>query len=166
MSFRDALLEVGLNEEKCDSKPEVSDEDKPFLTKILLALSAAKKGHELLAKSADMFQDVVMKVPNVKQLSTLFNSASNYDPQTMSEARSRCTKYKQASGPGGVKNFRPKKISSSEFLCRLCGHTNASWTGCDSHIRKTHSKIYYQCHSCSYRTSNQDQIRRHEKECK
>ena len=135
--------------EKEEKSHLVADEDKKILTKILLSLACAKKGQELLMKSSNMMQEVVMTLPSLQKLSEVFGISSNFNPLTIAEAKMK-TKYPQC-----FANFNPlfvpKSLKDSKHQCLVCGKILGSWVGADSHIRKIHSKIFYgPCPKCFF----------------
>ena len=165
-TMSDILLELGMKGE-VERKPAVSCEDKPVLTKLLLALAMFKKSQALSQRAAELMEEIVIKSPNLKNLTKLFSLTKNFNPQNLAEAKLK-TKYPQSFAASSVKKYSPRTVAKGEYKCRICSFTAKTWSGTDSHIRQEHSNIYYgPCPCCgSFKSSNQDVYRRHILACK
>ena len=164
-SMTDILLKLGMKGEVEDS-PAIKSEDKPVLTKLLLAIAMFKKAHELSKRGAELLEEAVVKCPNLQNLTKLLSLTSNFDPQSIAEAKMK-TKYPQSFAASSVKKFSPKTVTKGEYQCRICSFTGKTWSGTDSHIRQEHSNIFYgPCPCCNFKSSNQDVYRRHFLNCK
>ena len=158
--LNDILLKLGMKGE-LEAKPTVEDEDKPILTKLLLAIALSKRSQEMLRKSAQLMEEVVVKCPNLKKLSDIFNVAKDFSPESIAEARLK-TKFPQCFSASRNPKYAPISIEKGKHACRQCSFVAKTWSGADSHIRQVHSRIFYgPCPSCSFKTSNQDVFRRH-----
>ena len=145
------------------NQTNVSDDHRPTLVRVLSALSAAQKGHELLSQSCQMLQAVLLNTPDLEVLKTIFKHSEDYDRTAFMRAKAR-TKYCQKPVFRNLEHVA-LKLASGKFKCRLCHDTFGSWSGCDSHIRSAHSRIFYGPCPCGHTSSNIDSFRRHSVKC-
>ena len=163
--MNDILLKLGMKGE-IESQPVVEPQEKPILTKLLLALAMSKRSHELAKRSVELIEEILMKNPSLKGLSRLLSLAENYSPESIEEAKIK-TKYPQSFSASRNKEYSPKTIAKGEHGCRQCSFVAKTWSGADSHIRQEHSHIFYgPCPSCDFKSPNQDVFRRHLLGCK
>ena len=67
--------------------------------------------------------------------------------------------------PGKLR-LGPKKLGPSKFQCRECGKLHSSWSGCDTHMRREHSLVFYgPCPNCTWSTASKDGYRKHVDKC-
>lgn len=165
-NYKEACQAAGLKSElKEEDMKESTEKDNILLRKILLSFAASKKAFELYAASHNLMQEVVMAAPELRRLENIFQTFQFYNSKPVLNMRLH-TKYPQSSTSVFNKEYSPRRIGK-QFKCRVCERMFGSWTGCDSHIRQSHSHIYYgPCSkNCSFKSANIDSFRRHQQKC-
>lgn len=149
------------------SECELSNDEKANLCQLLHGLTLAQKGHELLAQGCSKIKTVIAQQPSMHKLGGLLELVKNTDPQMLKAAKQQ-SKIPQTLGSSAIAHiYKPLKLASGKFQCKICEIETGSWVGCDSHIRKVHTNIYYgPCPHCeTYQTTAQDCFRRHVVNC-
>ena len=153
------------------SDNQIEPKDTKTLTFLLHGLTLAEKGHQLIAKACSAIKSAIARNPELYKLSALLEMIKTTDPSLVSGATAR-SKFKQSvQGESKSDAFKPRKITSGEkegkFQCRICEVVKNSWVGCDSHIRKNHSHVFYgPCRFCNEFTSPAyDSLRKHQAKC-
>lgn len=122
--------------------------------------SDLKNAAKITARGHSKIQYCISKQPNLTFLSK--KSPQNF-PQTSRPCNEDLNEIKIKETPKRI-----RKNGLTRFMCPICGKEVGSWDGCDSHIRRVHSKKYYGvCSMCkTFRTPNRGSFRHHLRKCK
>lgn len=162
----DVLYELGCLAPPPQNAIQHVVEDEKHLRDLLVGLSMINQGNKLTAAGSEKVRQVVLHMPSLHKLSSLLGSVQSTDASLLSTAKHQ-SKIPNTHGTSVPIFYKPRKVEN-RFHCRICSEKFGSWTGCDSHIRSTHTHIKYgPCRSCcKFVSSNYDAFRKHEKTCK
>lgn len=146
--------------------PKFDEKETEDLKNVLYGLTMIDTGHKLLASGSEKIRNVIARMASLEKLATLLGSIQNTDANLLSVAKSQ-SKIPVTSGRCLPMYLRPEGLGGTKFRCRVCTRIFGSWTGCDSHIRSTHSHVKYgPCRKCTIFVScNYDSFKRHEATC-
>lgn len=166
--FIDAAHDMGILGEPSDPSNTLKIDDKEAndLKDLLISLTMINTANKLLASGTEKLRDIITRVPSLQKMSILLGSIQHTDPDLLALANLR-SKTPVSSGRSMPKYLRPHQSEGGKFKCVICQIIFGSWTGCDSHIRSTHTHIKYgPCRKCNdYSNTNYDSFKKHEKNC-
>jgi hypothetical protein len=153
-----------------------SEKSHSDIDKVKLALKLMGKARTLQLKANSLLSSMVLKNPSASHFVELITSIDSpaaaheckqqavFAPQ--SQSKSKFVQHVDRSQPTIVPH---KKVlnGTTRFVCAVCNTNTGSWSGCDAHIRKTHSFMKYgPCSKCDFTSFNIDSFRHHLNICK
>ena len=133
------------------------------LTKAMGVLSKAAR---IQSQALNVIKGVLEDKPSLALLAHILQLYSNFEVVNLAPGA-------RVQKPGSHKTqvFQPGLYAhpvrkGKKFCCPLCPKEFGSWSGCDSHIRKEHSKMHYgPCPNCQFITTNTDSYTSHLEKC-
>jgi hypothetical protein len=145
------------------------------MEKVKIALNLISKARSLQLKANLIFSSVALKCPSVNHFAELLTNTPILPPHVDIKPITPPHVDIKQNLPQHVDMSEPKIVphkqivnGATRFVCKLCGTHTGSWSGCDGHIRKTHSFLKYgPCPKCiTFTTFNVDSFRTHFNNCK
>ena len=150
-----------------------NSDDVATLKLLLHGLTLSQKGHALLSKGCEQIKAAIVKCPSLHKIGGLVEMIKSTDPNLVAKAtpKNKIPQVFETSKPDLYKplKYRAGKgesVSTFRYRCRICSLHFGSYQGCDSHIRKEHTKLKYgPCPRCEFTTTNLDSWRKHQSAC-
>lgn len=140
------------------------------IQKVQLALKLQQRARELDLKANSLLSSVVQTSPSVTHFAFLLGQVSRPQPSQSVTPAVNNENHPRLTDPNAPNLMIPRKSTVNgkvRFSCRICNFQRGSWSGCDSHIRKSHSFMKYgPCRKCDmFTTFNADSFRSHLNAC-
>lgn len=135
--------------------------EKSDIRKMTYAMQLVSKAARMQAKGLDIIASVVGRRPTLEPLSRILLPYRDFSVQ---EHAIQSVKTEQNIVSAAI---HPKRTSDNKYKCSLCGDVWGSWSGCQSHIMRSHTHLEYgPCEKChKFVTTNSDSYNVHTANC-